>query len=141
MRRVLTMKAFAEKLGYPNTRSATFHKRLDFLKKSGVVKVQQSGFAADSQHHHKIVIVKNDLMSLERFAYVNQMPSTYQTIYSCPYCGRILDLYEYQKTWRLGSILEVLLECFCLQRFVIIIKDKSLIKKIERINNLRHRGN
>jgi hypothetical protein len=58
--KVFTQTRFAKEMGFPSAGDKMFHRFLKKAIKRGIVKVQQSGFRADSMHHPKLVIQLKD---------------------------------------------------------------------------------
>jgi len=143
MRRILTISTFAQKLGYSDASSKEFHQRLKLLERSGVVKVQQSGFSSHSLAHPKIVVMAEDLESLEKFS-LDGKNCEEQTCYCCPYCGRVVNVFEnLKRIWRFGSMHKILLGCpACSGRFQINVDkgiDKGVIAQLKTVQRFRTR--
>lgn len=142
MQKVLTLKTFARKLGYSTSRNKEFKERLRLLKALGTVKVQQSGFMGHSCAHHKIVVYKGDLSTLEQCRQEQKIPKEERIAYFCPYCGRVISIYEEIKNlWRFGyRRFNMLLECReCLGTFQISTKSNFLISRLKEILEMRRK--
>lgn len=59
MKNVYSLSKFARYVGYKSARNREFNNLLKRLSCSRAIDIQQSGFSADSLHHKKLVIVRN----------------------------------------------------------------------------------
>ena len=58
-RHILSLKRFAKLIGFKTARASGFHRTLEDLKTLKVIEVQQSGYAAHSESHLKIVVIRD----------------------------------------------------------------------------------
>ena len=62
----MTLRRFAKLLGYMRSSDREFKAVLKILTSRELVKIQQSGFYADSQHHPKLVVILQQFL-IDRF--------------------------------------------------------------------------
>jgi hypothetical protein len=67
----LILPKFAKRLGYKSAQQYEFKTILKMLLKNRLIKIQQSGFLADSEHHHKLVVIKEPL-ELEKIEHISR---------------------------------------------------------------------
>lgn len=138
--RILTLQVFAKKLGYDSAADKEFREHLKLLQRSGVVKIQQSGFRGHSLAHPKNVIMTKDISDLLRFHADTNDPELRDYI-CCPFCGRAIYIFDcLKRAWMLGSVCKVSLEHGSHGgKFEIITDDKLLIRELKRAMLLKVR--
>ena len=79
MSRIFTTSTFARRLGFRDARDKKFRQLLKLAEKKGLIKIQQSGFKADSMHHPKIVVLMKpfeEVKFVERTVFPSYVPFT-----------------------------------------------------------------
>jgi hypothetical protein len=124
---------FAKKLGYASSADKGFREHLKLLERSGVVKIQQSGFRGHSLAHPKNIVLTKDISEILRF-HESKSDSELRDHVCCPFCGRAIYIFDCLKNaWMLGSVVKVSFEHgLCCGKFEIITEDKVLIRELRR---------